>query len=122
MKKYLIPVMVNIGIMLFGTLISSILYYFNLTRDKINDTILYLISFSSVFIGSLMLAKELKYKGLITGLFYFLFWFIMSIFLSLVIFKTDFNIKNIIYYLVLLTFSLLGSVIGKNVQKENDTI
>ena len=122
MKKYLIPVMVNIGIMLFGTLISSILYYFNLTSDKINATILYLISFSSVFIGSLMLAKELKYKGLITGLFYFLFWFIMSIFLSLVIFKTDFNIKNIIYYLVLLTFSLLGSVIGKNVQKENDTI
>ena len=122
MKKYLIPVMVNIGIMLFGTLISSILYYFNLTSDKINATILYLISFASIFIGSLMLAKELKYKGLITGLFYFLFWFIMSIFLSLVIFKTDFNIKNIIYYLILLAFSLLGSVIGKNIQKENDTI
>ena len=122
MKKYLIPVMVNIGIMLFGTLISSILYYFNLTSDKINAIILYLISFASIFIGSLMLAKELKYKGLITGLFYFLFWFIISLFLSLVIFKNLFNIKNIIYYLILLTFSLLGSVIGKNIQKENDTI
>lgn len=122
MKKYLIPVAVNIGIMLIGTLISSILYYFNLTSDKINSIILYLISFSSIFIGSLMLAKGLKYKGLITGLFYFLFWFIISIFLSLVIFKTGFNVKNIIYYLILLAFSLLGSIIGKNVQKENDTI
>ena len=122
MKKYLIPVMLNIGILLIGTLISSILYYFNLTSDKMNCIILYLISFSSIFIGSLMLAKGLKYKGLITGLFYFLFWFIISLFLSLVIFKTGFSIKNIIYYLVLLAFSLLGSVIGKNVQKGNDTI
>lgn len=122
MKKYLIPVMVNIGVMLIGTLISSILYYFNLTSDKINGIMLYLISFASIFVGSMMLAKELKYKGLITGLFYFLFWFIISIFISFVIFKCPFDIKNIIYYLVLLAFSLLGSIIGKNIQKENDTI
>ena len=121
MKKYLIPTLVNVGVLLIGTLISSILYYFNITSDKINGIMLYLISFASIFIGSLMLAKNLKYKGLITGLFYFLFWFIISIFLSLVIFKTGFNIKNIIYYLVLLAFSLLGSIIGKNIQKENDT-
>ena len=95
MKKYLIPVMLNIGILLIGTLISSILYYFNLTSDKMNCIILYLISFSSIFIGSLMLAKGLKYKGLITGLFYFLFWFIISLFLAFVIFKSEFNTKNI---------------------------
>lgn len=122
MKKYLIPILVNVGVLLIGTLISSILYYFNITSDKINGIMLYLISFSSIFIGSMMLAKNLKYKGIITGLFYFLFWFIISIILSLVVFKSAFNIKNIIYYLILLVFTLLGSIIGKNIQKENDTI
>lgn len=122
MKKYLIPILVNVGVLLIGTLISSILYYFNITSDKINGIMLYLISFASIFVGSMMLAKNLKYKGIITGLFYFLFWFIISIFLSLVVFKSTFNIKNIIYYLILLVFTLLGSIIGKNIQKENDTI
>lgn len=121
-KKYLIPILINIAIILFGSLFTSILYYFDLTTDKINNILLYLVSISAFFISSLMLAKNSKYKGLITGLFYFLFWFVIMIFLSIVIFKNPFEIKNMIYDIILLLFTLLGAIIGKNMQKENDTI
>ena len=42
------------------------------------------------------------------------------VFLSNVIFKESFSIKNVIYYLVLLIFSILGGIIGKNMKEEID--
>lgn len=120
MKKYLYPIIYTIGIILIGTLIISILYYFNITSDKLNTIFLYAISILAIFIGTLSLAKNLKYKGLITGLIYFFGFFIISIIISLLIFKTSFGFKNIIYYLVLLIFSLLGGVLGKNISEEAD--
>ena len=84
MKKYLIPIGYSLGIILIGTLISSILYYFNITTDKLNKIFLYSISILSIFIGSLKLGK------------------------------------NLIYYLVLLVFSLLGGILGKNMNEEAD--
>ena len=94
MKKYLYPVLYTLGIILIGTLISSILYYFNITSDKINTIFLYAISILAIFIGTLSLAKNLKYKGLITGLIYFFGFFIISIIISLLIFKTSFGFKK----------------------------
>lgn len=120
MKKYLFPALFSISIILVGTLISSILYYFNITSDKINSVLLYLIGIIAIFTGSLKLAKNLKYKGIITGAVYFLAWFIIMVFLSLVIFKSSFTTNGIIFYLILLVFSILGGIIGKNTQEEND--
>ena len=107
----------TIGIIVFGTLISSILYYFNLTSDKINTILLYLISISALFSGSLLLGKNLNQKGIITGALYFLFWFIIMFLVSLII-KENFNISRLIYYFILLIFSILGGIIGKNTKKE----
>lgn len=120
MKKYLYPILYTVGIILIGTLISSILYYFNITSDKINTIFLYAISILALFIGSLKLAQKLKYKGLITGLIYFTCFLVISLILSLLIFKASFSFKNIIYYIVLLIFSLLGGVLGKNTSIEAD--
>lgn len=120
MKKYLFPILISVGIVLIGALFSSILYYFNITTDKINAILLYLISISSIFIGSLSLAKNLKHKGIITGSIYFIGCFAVACFLSLIIFKTSFNASNIIFYIILLVFSILGGIIGKNMQEQND--
>lgn len=119
LKKYLFPIAYTILIILVGCLITSILYYFNITSDKLNAVFLYVTSILAMFIGTIKLGKNLKYKGIISGLIYFSFWFVIMLFLSLVFFKTDFSIKNVIYYLVLLIFSILGGVLGKNMQEEN---
>lgn len=122
MKKYVFPGLYSLGVILIGALFSSLLYYLNVTGDKLNSSILYATSIIAIFVGALKLAKNLKYKGLITGVIYFSIWFIIMLFFSLVIFKASFSIKNIIYYLVLLIFSILGSILGKNMQEETDAI
>lgn len=120
MKKYLVPILYTLGIMLLGSFISSILYYFNITSDKFNTILLYLISIVAIFVGALKLGKSFNQKGIITGLIYFTIWLIIMIFISLIFFKVDFGIKNIIYYAILLIFSMLGGIIGKNTKEETD--
>ncbi len=120
MKKYLVPILYTLGIMLLGSFISSILYYFNITSDKFNTILLYLISIVAIFVGALKLGKSFDQKGIITGLIYFTIWLIIMILISLIFFKVDFGIKNIIYYAILLIFSMLGGIIGKNTKEETD--
>ena len=120
MKKYLVPILYTLGIMLLGSFISSILYYFNITSDKFNTILLYLISIVAIFVGALKLGRSFDQKGMITGLIYFTIWLIIMILISLIFFKVDFGIKNIIYYAILLIFSMLGGIIGKNTKEETD--
>ncbi len=120
MKKYLLPILYSLGIMVIGCLITSVLYYFNITSDKINTILLYLISIVSIFVGALKLSQNLNQKGIITGLIYFTFWFVIMIFISLVIFKVNFKLSNFIYYAILLIFSMLGAIIGRNTKEETD--
>ena len=120
LKKYLYPVLYTISIWLFGALISSILYYFNITSDKLNTIFLYSVSVLGILIGAMKLSSNLKYKGIITGSFYFIFWFLIIILLSFIIYKSSFSYKVIIYYIVLYIFSILGGILGKNI-KEKDS-
>lgn len=121
MKRYLFPFLYTLGIILIGSMFSSILYYFDITNDKINTIFLYLISIVAIFIGALNTGKNIKQKGIISGILYFTAWFLIMIFLSLVIFNHKLNFNSMIYYLILLIFSIMGAIIGKNNQTEIDT-
>ena len=78
--------------------------------------ILYLVFFIVDYItnGNYLIANFLSYT------ISFAILFIFMVFLSNVIFKESFSIKNVIYYLVLLIFSILGGIIGKNMKEEID--
>lgn len=122
MKKYLFPFLYTLGIILIGSILSSILYYFDITSDKINTIFLYSIGIIAIFTGALILGKKVKQKGIISGAIYFAIWFLIMIFLSLFIFKDKLSLNSIIYYLILFIFSIMGAVIGKNNQTETDTV
>ena len=119
MKKYLFPSIYTILIILLGSLITSILYYFNITSDKLNSILLYLVGVISIFVGSLLTSKKSNKKGIISGLIYFIIFALICLFLSLIVFKSNFSISSLIYYIVLLVFSLLAGIIGKNSQTTN---
>lgn len=82
---------------------------------------IYVTSILALFIGSIKFSKNIKYKGIINGLIYFIIWFIIMLFFSLVIFKTNYTLKNLVYYIVLLIFSIIGGILGKNLQEETVT-
>lgn len=81
--------------------------------------LLYLISIIGFFIGSLKFSKESNLKGIINGLVYFTPMFLLMLILSLTIFKTKVNLNSTIYYFILLIFSTLGAIIGKNMKEES---
>ena len=120
MKKYLTPILYTLAFLVIGTFFTSILYYFNITSDKVNQILIYLIAIISMFVGSIIFAKNNKYKGIISGLLYFVGWFVIMLIISLLVFKSSFKISSLIYYGVLMIFSVLGGIIGKNYQEEND--
>ena len=120
MKKYLTPILYTLAFLVIGTFFTSILYYFNITSDKVNQILIYLIATIAMFIGSIIFAKNNKYKGIISGLLYFVGWFVIMLIMSLLVFKSSFKISSLIYYGVLMIFSELGGIIGKNYQEEND--
>lgn len=119
MKKYLNLIMYPIMIILIGVLISSILYYFNITTDKLNCIFLLITMVLAIFIGSIKFSKTVNYKGIINGLIYFIIWFIIMMILSLIFIRNNFTYKNIIYYIILLVFSIIGGILGKNLKEEN---
>lgn len=121
MKKYFLPFCYTLLIILVGTLVSSFLYYFDIIGYKLNRVFLYLISIISIFTGCFKLCLKVKQKGYITGLIYFGICFIIMNIFSLLIFKNSFNLNSLIYYLILLSFSIIGGIIGKNKQKETNT-
>lgn len=120
MKKYLTPILYTLAFLVIGTFFTSILYYFNITSDKVNQILIYLIAIIAMFVGSIIFAKNNKYKGIISGLLYFVGWFVIMLIMSLLVFKSSFKISGLMYYGVLMIFSVLGGIIGKNYQEEND--
>lgn len=119
MKKYLISIFWSLLIIALGTIISSVLYYFNITSDKVNNVLLYLICFSAIIVGSYKIGKETSKKGMISGLIYASIFIILMMLFSVFIFK-NFHAAFLIYYLLIIAFSIIGTVTGKNKQKEKD--
>ena len=70
----------------------------------------------SFFIISLLASNKTKERGIVLGLKLGLSFIILLILINLIIFKSPFNIDRLIYYIILLTSSLLGGSIGKNIK------
>jgi len=118
--KYLKGFLYTFFIIIVATIISTTLYYYNIIGDKINNMFLYLISIVSIFIGSIIFNKNTKYKKIIGGLIYFIICMLIYIIISLMFYGGYLNIKSIVYYFVLLIFSVFGSIIGKSINKKSN--
>lgn len=105
------------SIMLILSLITTILYYFNITGESFNN-ILKIFSFIITFIlTGIYIGKNSTKKGWFEGIKISLITILIFLILSLV-FKHSFNIWQIIYYLILSITITLGSIIGINFRKE----
>lgn len=119
--KYIKAFLYTTSIIILGTLITTILYYFNVTSEKINSILLYLVSIISILTGSIIFNKIGKQKTIIGGLLYFIIWAFIYVFISLIFYKGSLSVKSLPYYFILLVFSVLGSLIGKAIkEKSND--
>lgn len=100
-----------IGIILISTIILTIIDYFSLFNTSILKLIIPLLS---AFISSFLSGKKTTRLGYLSGLK--LGGIIIFFFILLVLLLDKFNVKSLIYYLIILLTSTLGSMLG-NIKK-----
>lgn len=104
--------------LLISTIILSFFSYFNILNGNIINILQLLISFISIMIGSykqgISSVKYGYFEGMkVGGCFVLIFILINLLFIRL------FNIKNLIYYLLILILSSFGGMIGISRKKNN---
>lgn len=91
-------------------LLISILYYFKIFNYKTTRIISYLINILLFSISGYKIASLEQRKGYLNG--FIISIFIVLIFLILSIFISKLNFISLVYYLSLITSSIIGGIIG----------
>jgi len=107
-----------ISILMISTIFITILNYFNIFGSKLVTTFKIIIILISMFVGGFIIGKNSQQKGWLEGLKLGIIVIILLFLVNLVILKQDWNGKNLIYYLILISSCIFGSMIG--ISKKND--
>ena len=115
--KYLKAIILEFIILISITLVTTILYYFDIISSNINN-VFKIITFLIMFIVSgIYIAKNSNKKYYLEGLKLAGINILLFLLLSL-LFKYKFNIKQVIYYLLLAITVVLSSIMGGNMKKK----
>lgn len=117
LKKLAFSFIYIIATILILTFITTIFSYFNIMSDKVTSIFKILIPIIGLFIGGFYMGKRSRKSGYIEGL---KLGFIFSIFLlifNFLAFNNSFKIKYLLFYVILIVSSILGSMIGINRKK-----
>lgn len=114
-KKLIKPSCLIIGSMLLYILILSGLHYIGVIKLSSIVKINFVVIASIMFAGGLLLGKKATKKGYLEGLKLGSI-FLVIIFLLNVIFYRHFDLYVVLYYLIILVGSTIGSMIGINLR------
>jgi putative membrane protein (TIGR04086 family) len=116
-KKILNSLLLFFIILFSGTLVITLINYFNIMGSKIVSIIRFILPLMAMFISSYRLGNMSDKKGYLEGLK--LGSIIILIFMVMVFLLDTISWKSILYYLILLLASVMGSMIGINRKKLN---
>lgn len=106
----------NIGYVFIGILITTIIFtllnYFNILSTPTLKIISIITIILSLFIGGYLTGRKANKKGYLEGIKFGLIMIIIILILNLLIFKNEFNLINILYYISLLLSSMIGGMFG----------
>ena len=108
-----------IASILIITFIITILNYFNIISDKVISIFKILIPVISLFIGGFYIGKRSTNKGYLEGLKLGLLFSIFLLIFNFLALSNSFKLKYLLFYLIIIVSSILGSMIGININKKN---
>lgn len=95
------------------TFIVTILHYFGIINRSVLTILEILIPSIAFFLGGFQIGKKSKQKGWLEGIKFSLILFVILLILNL-IFKNSLELKNMLYYIILMALSTVGSILGIN--------
>lgn len=111
-KKEGKALLISITTLFVFTFILTVLNYINLIKFNIVNILEIIILFITIFSGSFYVGKKSKQKGWLEGLKFGLIFLIILVLFDYLGFNIKFELKNLLYYCILLASSILGSMIG----------
>lgn len=116
-KKVSVSILYIVVSLLVLTFLLTLFSYFNIINDKIVSIFKIIIPVISLFIGGFFIGKKTLKKGWLEGLKLSLIFLIILIIFEYLALNQSFDIKNILYYLILSISSIFGSMIGISKKK-----
>lgn len=120
-KNISLSILYIILTILILSFILTLFSYFNIIGDKVVSIFKIIIPVLSLFVGGFLLGKKSLKKGWLEGLKLSLIFLILLIIFEYLALDQSFNIKNILYYLILSISSIFGSMIGISKKASNKT-
>ena len=115
MYKYMKSLLyIFISLLIFNIILSIIYYFSNITNLNIIKLITTSISF---FIGGLYIGNKSNKKGYLEGIKIGLIAIILLFIISYLALDKSITINKLIYYLIILSSTILGSIFGINKRK-----
>lgn len=118
-KKYSKCIGITLGLIITFSFFLNTLNYFNLININIYKILLIIMSSISILTGAYILGKQTQNKGYIEGLKYGIITTLLFYIISFLAFDQNINISNLLYYLIVITISIIGSMIGINKKEDN---
>lgn len=117
LKKILHGILISFCLIIISTFLFTLLNYFNIINSATASMFGVTIPLISLAVAGFISGKKSLKNGWLEG-FKIGLVFVTLIFLGNIIFDFPITIKNLLFYLLLLSSSVLGSVFGINYKKE----
>ena len=108
-----------IATILILTFIITILSYFNIMNDKVTSIFKITIPIIALLIGGIYIGKRSLKRGFLEGLKLGAIFSLILIIFNYLALGNSFKIKYLLFYIILIISSILGSMIGINRRKNN---
>ena len=118
-KKYGLHLLYTTTSILLSLIFITILNYFNIIPSTIYNILKIITLLLNLFISSFILGKKAINKGYLEGLKLSSIIILILLLFSF-IFSLSLQLKIIIYYLIIIGTSILGSMIGISKKKETN--
>lgn len=116
-KKILNCLMVFFIGIIVGTMLITLMNYFNILGVKVIRVLKFILPSGMILVSSYRLGKMSSKNGYLEGLK--LSGIIVAAFTILVLLLDKFNLKCLMYYAILMLMGVMGSMIGINRRKTN---
>ena len=117
-KEMLKNVLISSFILIISLLIISVLSYFNIISGNTVMILELIICFTVIFITAIKQGQKSQKYGFLEGIETGLVFIILYLIINFAIYNC-FKLKNFIYYLIILTISTLGGMIGITQKKSS---
>lgn len=116
-KEYGMTLLKFLGFLVGGSVVISLLYYL-LFSSKVANVFLFAYMVIVFFVFGYKAGKKTENRGFLAGLKIGFLLLVVLLLFNLVLYQTGFSFLRVIYYMVLLFASVVGSTIGINKKKE----